>query len=149
MQQKQRTWGVHLHQNGCLHRRRSLFFIYFLKRPSSPAAWRCYQRGVRLSAARSLTSARNRSRAQDHLPAFLCFDTLTHVGAASCVCLSVWVCACVRACVNTNTTWVCMYLLPFPPINSNHPASLAESDDRLGGAKNNWECLWPLYTVMS
>lgn len=39
---------------------------------------------------------------------------------------------CVRLCVYTNTTWVFLCLLPFFAINSNHQASLAESDDRLG-----------------
>lgn len=84
--------------------------------------------------------------AQDHLLFFLLAFIHSHILLSS-VCASVCVCECVCACTLTQPE--CMYLLPFFPINSNHPASLAESDDRLGGPKNTLECLWPLYTVIS
>lgn len=86
-------------------------------------------KGCRLSGARCFTST-GRRRAQDHLLFFSPhFYTVTHI---ACVYVRLSVCVCARALTQPKSSCICCL---FSLINSNHQASLAESDDWLGGKR--------------
>lgn len=79
---------------------------------SIPASWRCYQRGVRLSAARCFTSTRRRRRCPRSPSFFSPPLSYTHTYYSTlCVHLSVCVGVCDCACTLTQPESACICCL--------------------------------------